>query len=175
MIHRIYFPGTCHAERAPEGAAVDPEGADTGGPMVFRRHFGVSAVAGLAAAALIAGMAGCGSSNSSSSSSPAASGSTSTSAPVTIGVDLTYNNTAFWSAYINYETQDARQMGIKLIGPLLAAANASLQNQQIEELVNEGAKAIVVNPETATSLGPAISYAARFTWSWSSPRPCRPA
>ncbi len=128
--------------------------------MVVSRHFGVSAVAGLAAAALIAGMAGCGSSNSSSSSSPAAGGSTSTPAPVTIGVDLTYNNTAFWSAYINYETQDAKQMGIKLIGPLLAAANASLQNQQIEELVNEGAKAIVVNPETATSLGPAISYAA---------------
>jgi simple sugar transport system substrate-binding protein/ribose transport system substrate-binding protein len=101
-------------------------------------------------------MAGCGSSSGSSSSS----GSTSSSASIPIGVDLTYNNTAFWAAYINYETQDARQLGIRLIGPLLAAANASLQNQQIEELVNEGAKAVVVNPETATSLGPAISYAA---------------
>ncbi len=50
-------------------------------------------------------------------------------------------------------------MHVKLLGPLLAAANASLQNQQIEQLVNEGAQAIVVNPETATSLGPAISYA----------------
>ena len=50
-------------------------------------------------------------------------------------------------------------MHIKLLGPLLAAANASLQNQQIENLVNEGAQAIVVNPETATSLGPAITYA----------------
>jgi ABC-type sugar transport system substrate-binding protein len=113
-------------------------------------------VAGLAAAALIAGIAGCGSSSSSSSSASASS----SSAPVKIGVDLTYNNTAFWAAYINYETQYAKQLHIKLIGPLLAAANASLQNQQIEELVNEGAKAVVVNPETATSLGPAISYAA---------------
>jgi simple sugar transport system substrate-binding protein/ribose transport system substrate-binding protein len=34
-----------------------------------------------------------------------------------------------------------------------------VQNQQIEQLVNEGAQAIIVNPETATSLGPAISYA----------------
>ena len=51
-------------------------------------------------------------------------------------------------------------MHIKLLGPLLSAASASLQNQQIENLVNEGAQAIVVNPETATSLGPAISYAA---------------
>src|SRR5258707_7705690 len=50
-------------------------------------------------------------------------------------------------------------MHIKLLGPLLASASASLQNQQIEDLVNEGAKAIIVNPETATSLSPAISYA----------------
>jgi ABC-type sugar transport system substrate-binding protein len=127
--------------------------------MGLRRRFGVPAAAGLAAAALIAGIAGiagCGSSTSSSPTSAPKSGS----APLTIGVDLTYNNTAFWAAYINYETQDAAQLHIKLIGPLLAAANASLQNQQIEELVNEGAKAVVVNPETATSLGPAISYAA---------------
>jgi ABC-type sugar transport system substrate-binding protein len=123
--------------------------------MVVRRRFGVSAAAGLAAAALIAGMAGCGSSSPSKTTT-----SSSSSASIPIGVDLTYNNTAFWAAYINYETQDAKQLHIRLIGPLLAAANASLQNQQIEELVNEGAKAVVVNPETATSLGPAISYAA---------------
>src|SRR5271170_7886745 len=78
---------------------------------------------------------------------------------IKIGVDLTYNNTDFWSAYITYEKQFAKSMNIKLIGPLLSAASASLQNQQIEELVNEGAKAVIVNPETATSLGPAISYA----------------
>ncbi len=122
--------------------------------MVLPRRFGASAVAGLAAAALIAGLAGCGSSPSSPASTTAA-----TSAPIPIGVDLTYNNTAFWAAYINYESQYATQLHVKLIGPLLAAANASLQNQQIEELVNEGAKAVIVNPETATSLGPAISYA----------------
>ena len=75
-------------------------------------------------------------------------------------MDLTYNNTAFWSAYINYQNQYAKQLHIKLLGPLLSAASASLQNQQVEELVNEGAKAVIVNPETATSLGPAISYAA---------------
>ncbi len=56
-----------------------------------------------------------------------------------VGIDLTYNDTPFWAAYIQYEATYAKQMNIKLIGPLLAAANASLQNQQIEELVNEGA------------------------------------
>jgi simple sugar transport system substrate-binding protein/ribose transport system substrate-binding protein len=80
---------------------------------------------------------------------------------VKIGVDLTYNNTDFWSAYITYEQSYAKKMHIKLLGPLLSAASASLQNQQIEELVNEGAKAVIVNPETATSLAPAIAYAAK--------------
>jgi len=96
-----------------------------------------------------------------SSKAPGSSGSTSAtgSGPIKIGVSLTYNNTAFWAAYIQYEQQYASQDNVQLLGPELAQANASLQNQQIETLVNEGAKAIIVNPETATSLGPAISYA----------------
>jgi ABC-type sugar transport system substrate-binding protein len=130
--------------------------------MSFRRRPGVgpsravtAAVAAIAAATLIAAC-------SSSSSSPGATSTSSAkaAAQTAIGVDLTYNNTAFWSAYINYETQYAAQLHIRTIGPLLAGANANLQNTQIENLVNEGAKAIIVNPETATSLGPAIAYAA---------------
>jgi ribose transport system substrate-binding protein len=140
--------------------------------MRFHKHW----LAGLGAVVAIAA-AGCGSTSSSSStaaatssSAPAAAGTTaaassSTSAaaaaPTPIGVALTYNNTAFWAAYINYESQYAKQMHIKLLGPLLAGTNASLQNTQVEDLVNEGAKAVIVNPETATSLGPAISYAAK--------------
>jgi ribose transport system substrate-binding protein len=124
--------------------------------MSRRRHSGIFAAAGVMLVALIAG---CGSS-SGTASSAASTGTTPSSGPVKIGVDLTYNNTAFWAAYINYEKQYAQQLHVQVIGPLLAAANASLQNQQIEDLVNEGAKAIIVNPETATSLGPAISYAA---------------
>jgi len=125
---------------------------------VNRRLLGTVA---LAAAGLL--VAACSSSSTTSASSGTSASASSTasaaSGQVTVGVDLTYNNTAFWAAYINYEQQYAQQLHIKLLGPLLAAANASLQNQQIEQLVNEGAKAIVVNPETATSLGPAISYA----------------
>jgi simple sugar transport system substrate-binding protein/ribose transport system substrate-binding protein len=120
-----------------------------------------TAAAAIAAAVILAA---CSSSSTPAATSTPSSGS-STATPVTsaetiIGVDLTYNDTAFWAAYINYETQYAQQLHIKLDGPLLAAANASLQNTQIEDLVNEGAKAIIVNPETATSLGPAIAYAA---------------
>jgi ABC-type sugar transport system substrate-binding protein len=117
------------------------------------------AAAGLLAAACSSSATSSTSAAATGSSAAATGASSSSSGQVTVGVDLTYNNTAFWSAYINYETQYAQQMHVKVLGPLLAAANASLQNQQIEQLVNEGAKAIVVNPETATSLGPAISYA----------------
>jgi simple sugar transport system substrate-binding protein/ribose transport system substrate-binding protein len=118
----------------------------------------LAAAVSLAAACSSSSSATPSSSTSTAASGTAASGS-SASGQVTVGIDLTYNNTAFWAAYINYEQQYAQQMHIKLLGPLLAAANASLQNQQIEQLVNEGAQSIVVNPETATSLGPAISYA----------------
>jgi simple sugar transport system substrate-binding protein/ribose transport system substrate-binding protein len=90
-----------------------------------------------------------------------APGTASAASTIKIGVDLTYNNTAFWTAYISYEQQYAKQYHVKLLGPLLAQANASLQNSQIEELVNEGAKAVIINPETATSLVPAIDYAAK--------------
>ncbi|HET7017047.1 MAG TPA: sugar ABC transporter substrate-binding protein [Streptosporangiaceae bacterium] len=121
--------------------------------MGHRRRFVITLTT---AATVVALMAGC---SSHSSTSSTGGGGKSAAGPIPIGIDLTYNNTAFWAAYINYEKQYAQQLHIKLIGPLLAAANASLQNQQIEDLVNEGAKAIVVNPETATSLGPAISYA----------------
>src|ERR1700734_631126 len=121
----------------------------------------------VALAAALTLLAACGSgsgstspeSNATTNSGQTSSGSN-TGTTTDIGVDLTYNDTAFWAAYINYETQYAAQLHIHLVGPLLAAADASLQNTQIEDLVNEGAKAIIVNPETATSLGPAISYAA---------------
>ncbi len=140
--------------------------------MRLRRH--LAGTAALAAAGLLAAACSSGSSTSaaapasssaapaSSSASAAASAATSAATSggqVTVGVSLTYNNTAFWAAYINYEQQFAQQMNIKLLGPLLSAASASVQNQQIEQLVNEGAQAIIVNPETATSLGPAIAYA----------------
>jgi ribose transport system substrate-binding protein len=132
--------------------------------MRFRKRPGtgpsraaITAVAAVAAATLMAACSS--SSNSSSTSSGATAASSAGMTP--IGVDLTYNNTAFWAAYINYENQYAAQLHIRMIGPLLAGNNANVQNTQIETLVNEGAKAIVVNPETATSLGPAISYAAK--------------
>ena len=122
--------------------------------MQFRRHWRVGAAALVAAGGLVAYAA-----SSGAAATRALWPGHRAAAETTIGVDLTYNNTDFWSAYINYESQYAKQMHIKLLGPDLAGASASTQNQQIEELVNQGAKAIIINPETATSVGPAITYA----------------
>ena len=94
--------------------------------MDVRRRFGVSASAAVAAEALLAGCGSSSGNSSDSASSPGSSGTTSSSAPVKIGVDLTYNNTAFWSAYINYQSQYAKQLHIKLLGPLLSAASEKM-------------------------------------------------
>ena len=141
-----------------DGAAAVPEGVDTGGPMALRRRFGVPPSA--RGRGLMARIAGCGSSSAASSSSPASSiarprrhrSRSALTSPTTTPRSGPPTSTT--------RASTPSRLHIKLIGPLLAAANASLQNQQIEELVNEGAKAVIVNPETATSLGPAISYAA---------------
>lgn len=117
-------------------------------------------MAAIAAAVVATLLAACSSSPTTNSGTTGSSGTTGkTGKQVTVGVALTYNDTAFWAAYLNYEGQYAKQLNVKVLGPLLAGNNASLQNTQIENLVNEGAQAIVVNPETATSLGPAITYA----------------
>ena len=95
--------------------------------MRLRRRPGVgpsrATIAALAAVAAATLIAACSSSSSGSSTSGATStSSASTTAETTIGVDLTYNSTAFWAAYINYENQYAQQLHIHVLGPLLAGA-----------------------------------------------------
>ena len=96
--------------------------------------------------------------------SVSASVTAASAAPIKVGIALTYNNTPFWSAYISYEQQFAKQMGVQLIGPLVCCdtygSDAPLQNQQVKDLVNEGAQAIVLNPEDASAMGPGLQYAA---------------
>ncbi len=116
--------------------------------LLFSKAMSLVAATGLAALLLTGG---------------SAAGTASAATPVKIGVALSYNNTAFWSAYVAYEQQDAKQLGAQLIGPLVCCdtygSNATLQNQQVKDLVNEGAQAIILNPEDASAEGPSIAYA----------------
>jgi ribose transport system substrate-binding protein len=125
------------------------------------------AIVGLAVASLLA-LAGCGSSGSSSAAtgggSSSGSGSTtssssSSSKPFKLGVSLTFNNTDFWSAYISYEQQFAKQYGAQLIGPLVNNNNPGQQITDVHTLIQEGATALIVNPADSAAIAPALAYA----------------
>jgi len=93
--------------------------------MRFRRRATTTALAALAGVTLLAACSSGGSSTSGSSGTTA--GSTAGAAgETTIGVDLTYNSTAFWAAYINYESQYAKQLHIKLLGIIFAVFAAAV-------------------------------------------------
>jgi simple sugar transport system substrate-binding protein/ribose transport system substrate-binding protein len=71
-----------------------------------------------------------------------------------VGVVLTYSNTDFWSAYDAYQSQFAKQLGVQLVTATPTNGNVGAQNSAIESLVTaDGVKAIIVNPESANSLG----------------------
>jgi ABC-type sugar transport system substrate-binding protein len=71
-----------------------------------------------------------------------------------VGVVLTYSNTEFWSSYDAYQSQFAKQLGVHLITTTPTNGNISGQNSAIESLITvDHVKAIIVNPESAESLG----------------------
>src|SRR5579862_1426513 len=65
----------------------------------------------------------CGSTSNNSSSS----GKLAPNASFKLGVSLTFNNTDFWTSYITYETQFAKQYNAQLLGPLVANNDAGQQ------------------------------------------------
>ena len=74
-----------------------------------------------------------------------------------VGVVLTYSNTDFWSAYDAYQSQFAKSLGVHLITTTPTNGNISGQNSAIESLITvDHVKAIIVNPESAESLGGAV-------------------
>jgi len=94
-------------------------------------------------------------------------GTTSTSSgggPPKIGVVLTYNLPGFWGNYLKYESQYESQLGVKLVGPLVAnvEANGNEVSQQITDvktLISQGVQALIVNPADSAAIAPALDYA----------------
>jgi len=76
---------------------------------------------------------------------------------VNVGVVLTYSNTDFWSAYDSYQTQFAKALGVHLITTTPTNGSIEAQNSAIESLITvDHVKAIIVNPESADSLGGSV-------------------
>src|SRR3954465_3585597 len=72
-----------------------------------------------------------------------------------LGVSLTFNNTDFWTSYISYQKQFAKQYHAQLIGPLVANNDSGKQITDIHTLISEGAKALIVNPVDSAAIAPA--------------------
>jgi ABC-type sugar transport system substrate-binding protein len=82
-----------------------------------------------------------------------------------IGVVLTYNLPGFWGNYLKYEEQYKTQLNANLLTPLIAnvEANGNEASQQITDihsLVDQGVKALIVNPADSAAIKPALDYAA---------------
>ena len=108
----------------------------------------------LLALVTIAPLAACGTSNAASGGS---------SAPK-IGVVLTYNLPGFWGNYLKYEDQYSSQLGVTLIGPKVANVEAkgnevAQQITDIRSLIDQGVKALIVNPADSAAIAPGLDYA----------------
>lgn len=76
---------------------------------------------------------------------------------INVGVVLTYSNTDFWSAYDAYQSQFAKQFGVHLDTTTPTNGSIEAQNSAIESLITvDHVKAIIVNPESADSLGGSV-------------------
>jgi ribose transport system substrate-binding protein len=105
--------------------------------------------------AAVALLAACGSSGG---------GGTTTSGPPKIGVVLTYNFPGFWGNYLSYESKYETELGVKLVGPLVANVEAkgneaAQQITDVKSLIAQGVQALIVNPADSAAIAPALDYA----------------
>src|SRR4029077_19355164 len=92
------------------------------------------------------------------------SGNSGTSSLPKIGVVLTYNLPGFWGNYLSYESQYETQLGVKLVGPLVANVEAkgneaAQQITDVHTLISQGVQALIVNPADSAAIAPALDYA----------------
>jgi ribose transport system substrate-binding protein len=104
--------------------------------------------------AAVAVVAACGSSG----------GGTTTTGPPKIGVVLTYNFPGFWGNYLSYESKYESELGVKLVGPLVANVEAkgneaAQQITDVKSLIAQGVQALIVNPADSAAIAPALDYA----------------
>ncbi len=77
-----------------------------------------------------------------------------------IGVSLAGYSTDFWSSYVAYESQFAKQYGVSLVGPVPANGDAAKQATQIRTLITQGVQALIINPVDSAAIAPTLDYAA---------------
>lgn len=101
----------------------------------------------LTAAALV--LSACSKDNPSSGSAPS-SGSGS------IGVDFPRADSDFWNAYNRYMPTKAQELGVKLAGPTNSQNDIQKLIGNVDSLVAQGAKALVIAPQDTGAIGPKL-------------------
>jgi ribose transport system substrate-binding protein len=84
--------------------------------------------------------------------------------PMKIGVVLTYNLPGFWGNYFKYEDTYKTQLGVTLVGPLVANVEAkgneaAQQITDVKSLISQGVQALIINPADSAAIAPALDYA----------------
>ncbi|MFM0736893.1 sugar ABC transporter substrate-binding protein [Paraburkholderia xenovorans] len=115
------------------------------GPQTVRRWFRSSLTA-VAAAACVAGLA------ASSAAQAADTGK--------IGLDLPLLTSPFWQAYNNYLPKYAKEMGLDILAPVNSNGDPVQQITDMNNLLNLGAKGIVVGPLDSAAISRALDAAA---------------
>ena len=117
----------------------------------------IRALVGAAASiALAAGVIACGSDNGGGGSS---SGGGQTSGKV--GVELPLLTSPFWQAYNNYVPQMAKGAGVSILPPVNADSEPSKQITDVQNLLSQNVKGLVVSPLDSAATGAALNQAKR--------------
>src|SRR5205807_2678907 len=88
-------------------------------------------------------------SNTSSGNAPA-------SGSGAVGVDFPRADSDFWNAYNGYVPSKAQQLGVKLAGTTNSQNNIQTLIGNVDSLVAQGAKALVIAPQDTGAIGPKL-------------------
>jgi simple sugar transport system substrate-binding protein/ribose transport system substrate-binding protein len=114
-------------------------------------------LAACAACVLAAGIAACGDDDEGSSSS----GGEAKKVSGKVGVELPLLTSPFWQSYNNYVPQMARSAGVEILPPVNADSEPAKQITDIQNMLSQGVKGLVVSPLDSAAIGAALNQAER--------------
>jgi ribose transport system substrate-binding protein len=123
-------------------------------PTPVRRVVGT-----VAAATLLIGVASC-SKDSPTAAAPPAAGGSAASGSAPVGVDLPRADSDFWNAYAKYIPEKAASLGVSVTGPTNSQNDVQTLIGNVDSLVTQGAKALVIAPQDTGAIGPTLDQMA---------------
>jgi ribose transport system substrate-binding protein len=88
--------------------------------------------------------------------SPAGSAPVGGAGPGGVGVDLPRADSDFWNAYARYVPQKAGELGVEIVSTTNSQNNIQTVISNVDSMVTQGAKAIVMAPQDTGAIGPKL-------------------